>query len=477
MSVETPPAGIATEDWQATPLAVRALVLTLLQQVEQLQARLVVMEERLNQNSRNSSKPPSADPPQTSGRPARAASGRPAGGQPGHAGHNRRLKPPSEVEQWVEVRPTSCAHCGTLLLGYDGQPERHQVTELPRIAPQITEYRRHTLECLHCGRSTPAAWPSDMPAGDFGPRLQATSAYLSGRMGLSHRDIVETCQTLLHLELSLGSIHTQAVAVSLAVAEAVNAAQDYVQHQPIVNVDETGWFERAQHAWLWLAATPLVSFFLVLHTRSAKGLLVLLGEQSSAIVGSDRFSAYNGLDPGQRQVCWAHLRRDFQKLVERGGPSKAIGVGLLAQAEQWFTLWQRVRAGTLSRPDFQTAVRPIRAQVQCLLQAGVQLPHGQTRSLCLNLLKLEGALWTFVAVEGIEPTNNLAERGLRRAVLWRRRSFGTQSEAGSQFVARILTVVTTLRQQHRDVLDYLTDACQAAIRGQKPPSLLPPQST
>ena len=477
MSDESPAAGISTEDWQATPLAVRAVVLSLLQQVEQLQARLAALEERLNQNSRNSSKPPSADPPQTPGRPPRAVSGRKAGGQPGHAGHSRPLKPPSEVQQLVELRPTSCAHCGTLLLGYDCQPERHQVTDLPRIAPQVTEYRRHTLECLHCGQSTQAAWPSDMPSGDFGPRLQATSAYLSGRLGLSQRDIVETCETLLHLELSLGSIPAQALAVSVAVAEAVNEAQRYVQQQPSANVDETGWFERAQRAWLWLAATPLVSVFLVLRTRSARGPMALLGEQFGGIVGSDRFSAYNGLDPGQRQVCWAHLRRDFQKLAERGGPSKAIGVGLLAQAEQLFTLWQCLRAGTLSRPNFQTAVLPIRTQVQCLLQAGAQLAHDKTRRLCQNLLKLEVALWTFVVVEGIEPTNNLAERGLRRAVLWRRRSFGTQSEAGSQFVARILTVVTTLRQQRRDVLDYLTDVGQAAIRGDKPPSLLPPQST
>ena len=477
MSDEQVPAGITTEEWQATPLSVRVVVLHTLQQLVQLQERVAALEERLHQNSHNSSKPPSADPPQTPSRLPRVASGRKAGGQPGHVGHSRPLKPRSQVQRVVELRPTSCAHCGALLLGTDSQPERHQVTELPRSEPQVTEYRRHTLHCLHCGETTQAGWPSDMPRGEFGPRLQATSAYLSGRLGLSQRDIVETFDTLLHVELSLGSIPAQAQVVSAALAAAVSEAQTYVQQQVAANVDETGWFERAQHVWLWLAATPLVSVFLILHTRGAAGLQTLLGKPFAGIVSSDRWSAYNGLDPSRRQVCWAHLQRDFQKLAERGGESQRIGTALLAQGAHVFALWSQLRAGTLSRPDFQTAVLPVQAQVQSLLREGAQLSHAQTRRLCQNLLKIEVALWTFVRTEGIEPTNNLAERGLRRAVLWRRRSFGTQSEAGSVFVARILTVVTSLRQQHRDVLDYLTDACLAAGRGDKPPSLLPTLST
>jgi len=474
MSDEPIPASISPEDWQATPLAVRVLLRHALQQIGQLQTRIAMLEERLNQNSHNSSKPPSTDRPQTPPRPPRPPSGRKAGGQPGHPGHSRPLKAADHV---VPLRPLACAHCGTLLLGSDRDPERHQVTDVPRIVPAVTEYQRHTLTCLHCGQTTSAEWPPDMPPGDFGPRLQATTGYLSGRLSLSQRDIEEVCDTLLHVDLSLGSVSAQEVAVSAAVAPAVAAVQTYLQQSAHAHVDETGWFEHAQHGWLWLAATPLVSLFLILHTRGAAGWQRLLGAAYAGIIHSDRWSAYNACDPDRRQLCWAHLRRDFQKLVERGGASQPLGVGLLAAGQQLFALWDQFRAGSLSRVHFQTAMQPLRVQVHELLQTGAQLDQPQTRHLCQNLLKLEVALWTFVAVDGLEPTNNLAERGLRRAVLWRRRSFGTQSEAGSAFVARILTVVTTLRQQRRDVLDYLTVACEAAVRGDPPPSLLPAHTT
>jgi transposase len=477
MSDERMPPGISTEDWNATPRVVRELVWQLLQQSEQLQQRIAALEERLNQNSRNSSKPPSSDPPTTSREayPKRTPSGRKVGGQPGHVGHTRPLKPLDQVQDVIELRPTSCGACGALLLGEDPQPQRHQVTELPRIEPRVTEYRRHTLTCLVCGTATQGACPADMPPGDFGPRFQATTGYLSGRMGMSQRDITETMEAVFHADIGLGSIPTLETVVSEALAQPVADAQRYVQHQAAANVDETGWREQAKRAWLWVAATPWVSVFLVLTTRGAKGAHQLLGETFRGIVGSDRWSAYNWLDPQRRQLCWAHLKRDSlrEKLVERGGASQRLGEAFLAQVEQLFRLWQRVRDGTLNRQDFQTQVEPIRTQVHHLLCEGADLNHDKTRHTCKNLLKLEPALWTFVYRAGVEPTNNHAERCLRRAVLWRRRSFGTQSATGSRFVEHVLTTVTTLRLQKRDVLDYLTSACAAAIRGDKAPSLLP----
>ncbi len=473
MSDNQAPLGISAEDWAATPITVRELLIALLENIEPLQQRVAELEERLNQNSGNSSKPPSSDPPNAPARAKRTPSGRKAGGQPGHPGHPRAFKPIEQVNHIVDVRPTSCGTCGALLLGDDPQAQRHQVTELPRSEPMVTEYRCHRLSCLACGAQTQAAWPREMPTGSFGPRLQATAGYLTGRMGISQRDVEEMMETIFHTELSLGSVPNLEVAVSTALAEPVAEATDYIQQQPTTNVDETGWHEQTKRAWLWVGATPLVTVFLLVATRGAKGVKQLLGETFQGIVGSDRWSAYNWLDPQRRQLCWAHLKRDFQKLAERGGESARIGQALLAQVEQLFHQWHRVRDGTLSRADFQAEVKPIRACVVERLCEGMTLSHQQTRRTCENILKLEAALWTFVCVEGVEPTNNAAERPLRRAVLWRRRSFGTQSEAGSQFVARILTPVTTLRQQKRDVLDYLTDTCAALIRGDKPPSLLP----
>jgi len=367
----------------------------------------------------------------------------------------------------------ACCTCGALLLGDDPAPQCHQVTELPRVQPLVTEYRRHTLTCVACGTQTAGDWPADMPMGSFGPRLQATVGYLGGRMGMSQRDIEEALDTLFHTELSLGSVPAQQAAVSAALAQPVAEAHSYVQQQPAANLDETGWREQSRRAWLWVCATPQVVVFLVLATRGAQGAKTLLGEAFPGIAGSDRWSAYNWLAPQRRQLCWAHLKRDFQKLVERGGESARLGQALLEQAQELFRLWGGVRDGTLSRGDFQVKVQPLRARVQALLREGTTLAHAKTRHTCENILHLEVALWTFVCVEGVEPTNNHAERCLRRAVLWRRRSFGTQSAAGSVFVQRILTAVTTLRQQQRDVLDYLTEACAAAVCGAQPPSLLP----
>lgn len=470
MSEEQAPAGISAEDWAATPTAVRELVLSLLE-------RLAVLEERVNRNSRNSSQPPSSDPPNAPPRPKPSASGRKAGGQKGHPGHGRSLKPVEQVKRVVVAKPIGCTACGALLLGEDPQPARHQVTELPRIEPEVVEYQRHTLTCLACGARTAAEWPAEMPSGSFGPRVQATVGYLTGRLGVSQRDAEEVLETVCHTDLGLGSIPALEQAVSETLAQPVAEAQAYVQAQPVANVDETGWHERTQRAWLWVSASPLVTVFLLVATRGADGAKRLLGEAFQGIVGSDRWSAYNWLDPEQRQLCWAHLKRDFQAFIERGGEPERLGRALLECVAQMFGLWHRLREGTLNRLDFQAGIQPIQTRVGELLRQGTQLTHDKTRHTCANILKLEVALWTFVRVEGVEPTNNGAERPLRRAVVWRRRSFGTQSDAGSRFVERVLTAVTTLRQQKRDVLDYLTEACAAAIRGVQPPSLLPDAST
>ncbi len=483
MTDDVAPCGISAEDWSATPAAVRALVQAQQQQlaaqaaqIELVTARLTALEERLRQTSRTSSRPPSSDPPSAPPRRKRAPTGRPAGGQAGHEGHGRPLLPVEQVDHRVEVTPPACGQCGALLSGEDAQPARHQVAELPRIVPEVTEYRRHTLTCAACGAATAAAWPEGMPRGSFGPRTQATVAYLAGRLGISQRDVAELLQALFHLEISLGSVAALEQQVSAAVAAPVAEAIAYVQQQRVVNADETGWREGTQRRWLWTAVTPLVSVFLLLATRGRAGAQTLLGATFAGIVGSDRWGGYTWVDPTRRQLCWAHLVRDFAAFVERGGEPARVGQALLDVSAQIFALWHRVRDGTLPRAAFTSAMVPLQTQGEALLAEGTTLEHAKTRRACANILKLAPALWTFVTVEGVEPTNNAAERALRRAVIWRRRSFGTQSGAGSRFAERLLTVVTTLRVQERDVLDYLTVACTAALHGQPAPSLLPESS-
>jgi len=473
------PEGITVEDWAATPRSVRVLVGALQEQVRLVQEqmrgveqRVGVLEEQGRQTSRTSSRPPSSDPPSAPPRPARRPSGRATGGQPGHEGHGRALLAAARVDRIVEARPTACGRCGAALTGDDAQPARHQVAEVPRVEPEVTEYRQHTLTCGCCGTRTTAPWPQEMPRGGFGPRAQATVAYLTGRQGVSQRDAQEILGALFHLNLSLGSIAALERQVSAAVAEPVAQAYAYAQAQDVVNVDETGWREGTARRWLWVAVTTLVSVFLVRATRGSQGAKDLLGPTYQGVVGSDRWSGYTWIDVTQRQLCWAHLLRDWAAFVERGGASARLGRALLAAAEEMFGLWYRVRDGTLSRVEFQRQMAPLQTRIGRLLRAGTRRQHAKTRHTCANILKVEAALWTFVAVEGVAPTNNAAERALRRAVLWRRRSFGTQSAEGSIFVARLLTVVTTLRQQERDVLDYLTEACAAHLTGTPSPSLL-----
>jgi hypothetical protein len=296
---------------------------------------------------------------------------------------------------------------------------------------------------------------------------------LTGRIGASQREVQDILATVCQTDVSIGGIGALEQAVSAAVAAPVVEAERSVQRQPVRNADETSWREKPPRRWLWISVTPLVTIFRLLKTRGAAGAKELLGEVVWGIIGTDHYVGYHWIDPHQRQLCWAHLKREFVAWSERTGETARIGLALLAVEKQLFTFWYRVRDGTLAWADFPVAMLPLIARVSTLLQEGGAGADAKAQGTCRNLLKREAALWTFVWEPGVEPTNNAAERPLRRAVLWRRRSFGTQSKAGSQFVERILTAVTTLRQQHRDVLDYLTAACAAAICHNPVPSLLP----
>jgi transposase len=312
-----------------------------------------------------------------------------------------------------------------------------------------------------------------LPAGAFGPRVAATVGYLTGRLGVSQREAAEALEALYHTSVSVGSIAALEQTVSRALAEPVAEAHSSVQQQAVVNADETSWRQGRQRGWLWIAVTTWVTVFLRLSTRGSQGAKQLLGESYAGVVGSDRWVGYSWLAVTQRQVCWAHLRRDFQGLVDYGGAATPVGRLALILTARLFHRWHQVRDDPVAWSTFAAEMQPVQDEFRALLEAGTQNPVDKAAGLCRSLLKLWPALWTFTTVPGVEPTNNAAERYLRRAVLWRRRSFGTQSAAGSQFVERVLSAVTTLRQQERDVLDYLTAACTATLTGQKPPSLLP----
>lgn len=313
--------------------------------------------------------------------------------------------------------------------------------------------------------STQAEWPAEMPRGGFGPRAEAIIVFLTGRLGCSHRDVVEAMETLHGLELGLGSVAAIEQRMSIALAEPVKAAQQYVTQQLNHHVDETSWREKNKLAWLWVHATEAVTVFHLFSRRGKEQAQTVVGEPFKGVVNTDRYNAYHWINPYQRQLCWAHLRRDFQAISERQGETAELRLKLLAQTKELFRLWRELRDEKLSWAEFQAAMELVKAEVTQLLKAGKSCGHPKTETTCRNLLSLETSLWTFTRVPGIAAENNAAERPLRRAVIWRRKSFGTQSKTGSEFVERILTAVTTLRQQGRDVLAYLTMVCSAVAGG------------
>ena len=467
------------EEWEQTPPAVQEFVLALVISVQELKAEVAALREQVNRNSRNSSQPPSSDgpgvPPQS--RKSATDSKRRRGGQPGHPGTTRKLVPPEQVKDSYDIKPQSCRKCGHTLEGQDPEPQRHQVTEIPPVVAEIIEYRLHRLTCPDCGSETCAELPPGVPQGAFGPRLQAMVSLLSGRYHLSKRDIEEVMDDFFQAGISVGAVCALEQRTREAIREPVAEAREYVKAQPVVHMDETGWREANQKAWLWVAATSWVTVFLIRCSRGGKVAKEMLGETFSGILNSDRWSAYNWRPVALRQLCWAHLLRDFQAFVERGGDSERIGVAILAQSDQMFDWWHRIRDGTMSRATFQANMASVQQEVGALLRQGTTCTHDKTAGTCRDILKREAALWTFVDVEGVEPTNNLGERQVRPGVIWRKMSFGTQSEAGSRFAERIMTVVSTLKQQQRNALDYLTEACDAANWGRPAPSLLPTVST
>lgn len=443
-------------------------------QIAALQEQVAELQERLGENSQNSSRPPSSDGPGVIRPAKRTPSGRKPGGQPGHEGHQRELVREAEVDEIVRLKPRRCRRCGSRLHGADGAPSRHQVMELPPVRPHVTEYQLHTLSCARCGRTTTASLPEGVPRGGFGPRVQAVAAVCTGVYHLSRRTTVGLMADMFGVPMSLGALSACEHAVSEAVKEPVAEAHVYVQQQEDVTyADETGWRERLRRAWLWVAVSPLVTVFLVQAGRSQAAAQVLLGHCLKAILITDRCAVYGQWAVEQRQLCWAHLLRDFTAFTERRGPAAEVGLALLAEAKTMFAQWDRVRAGTLSRRGFWLAMCPLRKRVEDFLRQGEALADTRTARTCRNILKLRPALWTFIDLPGVEPTNNTAERAARRAVLWRKRSFGSHSAAGSRYAERMLTVAATLTQQSRNVLDYLTQSSTARLLRRPAPSLLP----
>lgn len=471
------------EDWRDQRIAEQdRRIAELEQQVAELTKRVAELTELLGRNSTNSHLPPSSDSPEERRRRRNKAKKerqqRKRGGQQGHVGAHRALVPPDKVQKFVDLFPAECENCWKPLPRVaDPSATRYQQTEVPPIMPHTTEWRRHQVTCPCCGYKTRAAYDTNViPASPFGPRLMAIMALMTGVYNLGRRRAVEMLADIVGVRVSLGALSTVEGRVSDAVQPCVDEAWQKVRAAQVKHTDGTSWSQAGVTMALWTIAAAGVTVFKIV-ADSAKATLRPLYGALVGILVSDRAKALGFWAMAQRQVCWAHLLRKFIAFSERAGPSSAFGKQLLDYTGLLFDYWHDYQRGKLDRKTFIAWMLPLRQQVEALLTQAVAAGVDGLSGSCADMLQHRDALWTFVEHEGVEPTNNHAEREIRAFVLWRKRSFGTQSDRGNRFAENLMTVAHTARKHQRNVLALLTECCRAARDRHPPPSLFDAAAT
>jgi len=437
---------------------------------------------QLERNSTNSSKPPSSDNPQDKEEKSKGENGndsrkRKPGGQPGHKGTKRGLIPVEEVNNLLHYYPERCSHCGKDLPQDEtanevGEPFRWQVTDVEPIKPIITEYQAHSTLC-ECGFKTSASLPSEVLKSNFGPRLSSIIAYLAGVLHVSRRGTQEFCETLLNLNIALGSVQNLLEDTSGALDPIDRELREALPEEPVINSDETGWRDR----WLWIFVGSTFIYFQVAKSRSSKVLVDVLGKVYEGILCVDRWGAYTKYHKGVFQICWAHLKRDLRGVLKVGEATQSHDAILFAETmeklrKKLMAIWYRYKKGEVSRAELVKKSRPIRNAIKRSLQEYVDAEERCVRTLADNLLKRFNDLFTFILYDGVEPTNNIAERGIRPAVQWRKICFGNRSDNGAFLTSRLLTVTRTCWLQKRNSLEFLVEAITAHRSGKTAPSLI-----
>jgi len=447
-------------------------IATLEEQVAMLMKRVTNLEEKLRQNSRNSHQPPSSDSPAERKQRQSSPSPRKRGGQPGHGGAQRELLPEAQVDEIVDLYPAECEGCWAALPKVqDRCASRYQQTEMPPVKPHTTEWRRHQVTCPHCGYKTRAAHDEKViPQSPFGPRLMAIMAMITGIYHVSRRSAVGLLFDLLGVRVSLGALSAVEARVGEAVQPVVDEAWEHVRGAGVKHTDGTSWYQAGLSMALWTIATTAATVFKIVSDNSKKTLQPLYGALTGILV-SDRATSLTFWAMERRQVCWAHLIRKFVSFSERDGPAGAFGRQLLDYAGLVFDYWHAYKAGTIDRATLIAWMAPVKKQVREVLDKAIAAGIAQVSGACADVVEHEPALWTFADVDGVEPTNNHAEREIRAFVLWRKRSFGTQSERGNVFAANMMTVGHTARKQKRNVLAVLVECCKAQRHGARAPSL------
>ena len=442
------------------------------EEIIQLKKRIEELERLLGMNSKNSSKPPSSDPPGVTVALPRKLRRKKRGARKGHQPHLRELMPEKFIKNRIPLKPDACTCGSTNIEKTDEEPMRHQIVDIPPIEPQVTEYVQHFFRCKDCGELIYKPLPDDVKRQYFGPGVLAIVAVLTGMLNVSKRKALAMINQVFSIPMSLGGLSNCEGQLAKALEQPYNEVAQHLRAQQTAHADETGWSRgNLQKGWLWTLCCSTAAFFMVQAHRGQDAAKKLLSTFAGTL-HCDRWSGYNRF-AGLRQLCWAHLKRDFKSLSEAKGNMGRIGSDLFTLAKQILHMRKRVRDGTLLWQTFQHRMKPLIEQVEALLEEGAD--SGETLAgQCRRIFNLRQYLWTFVYDARVEPTNNMAERTIRQAVLWRKGSFGTQSERGARYVERILTVCATCRLQGRSVIEYLRSICHCHLNGITVPSLIKP---
>lgn len=462
--------------WNTLPVEVKVVLCELCEEIRQLKERAGDNEARASQNSSNSSMPPSSDRPWAKPQRKKRVRGKKRGGQKGHPPHVRQLFPADRVDQVQEHYPTACRHCSHSLQAGDESPDepyRHQVIDLPQIVPLVNEHRLHYRTCPRCAKRTRAALPAGVPRGNFGSKVCALIAVMAVGFHLSKRQVKELLQVLLGIDIGLGTVVDAEKLASEALATPVGEVHEAMKQRDVVYQDESKWPEAGKNGYVWVTASGPYAYYEIALSRGGDVARSLLGGASfNGYAVTDRYAAYRCYPMERRGICHAHLTRDYQKIAERSEDVREIGEGLLKLERDIFSAWHAFKDGEMERPRLQQALVDVAVPYEALLLQGIKVDDSKVAGMCANIYDHWEAVWNFGWVEGMEPTNNEGERTVRHLVVLRKKCYGTQSSAGSRFVARMATVIETCRRQGLNLLQFVANALQAHFAGTRPPSLV-----
>jgi transposase len=428
------------------------------------------LKERLKTNSSNSSLSPSKDLKRK--KKNKKPSNKKSGGQKGHQGHFRELVDSNQVDSVVRCQLPDLCVCGGIIDSKEDF-QRHQVYELPPIKLSLTEYQLAKGCCLNCNQNHVAPLPEGITWGITGPKLTAFMSHLVSKYQLSRRELKEFLKEHYDFNLSLGSVFNKQKIVNSALEAPTIELLAAIKESRNINVDETSHNRDGKKQWMWSLASSTIAFFSITGSRGKKVLKSLMGDYHY-VVTSDRYAAYNYFDSDKRQICWAHLKRDFTRLSEKDDKvCSRIGKNLLSCETELFRVWHEFKQLKITRDELLRQSQPIRQRVGEFLEQGSYTdPLLKIARFCKNLLESFNALWTFLSVEQVEPTNNHAERCLRPTVTWRKKYFGTRSDYGSEFVARSASIKMTCQLQSKNTFQFLQQTLQSYFAKKQAPSLL-----